>query len=121
MKYLEIQNKLKQKGGSHLGCIRAWIQMFFRNGEQVNWGSEDVLQLGGHALRVIEFENLSTSIATNAIIDNFKTENKICMFCQNKVKYSWIDCEIGKDYNCAIEAKQCQSFHLKNDIFILNL
>lgn len=53
-----------ERGGEFLGVVREWIKCKARNGETVEWGSGDILQLGG--LSVLELEALAARIAASA-------------------------------------------------------
>lgn len=119
MTYLEIRKKLQERGGAYLGHARSWVQRKFVNGENVTWGSQDILH--GNPIRVSDIEEIAVIAATAALEENCKAENRICMFCIAKTKYPWLDCSLGCNYNKAIEIKSCSKFKLKENIFVLNL
>lgn len=54
------ERELVVKSGEHLAAVRTWIQWNARNGEQVTWGSEDVLQ---GEFTVAQLERLAQTIA----------------------------------------------------------
>jgi hypothetical protein len=60
--------KLSHKGGEWLGVAREWIQRRYRNGDSVNFGSDDVLE--GN-IREIEIEWVASEIAAAAINEFF--------------------------------------------------
>lgn len=119
MTYLEIQKKLREKGGAHLGNVRGWIQRKFRNGEHVTWGSNDVLE--GRQVTVRDIEEVAIIAATSALAEDCKPENRICIFCENKSSYPWIEC--SKKLDCIKKNidRQCEEFKLKENTFILTL
>lgn len=51
--------------GDHLAIVRKWIQRKAGNGEQVTWGSGDILSLG--SLSVLEMEILAQRIRDASI------------------------------------------------------
>lgn len=59
---------MSSQGGSHFGCIREWIKCKASNGENVTWGSQDLLQLSG-PMTVKVLEDLACRIAAATLND----------------------------------------------------
>lgn len=67
---------LMHTGGQWLGRVRGWIQVRFRNGETVTWGSQDRLLNAGGQLTVYELEWLAARIAADAINEDREKFNR---------------------------------------------
>lgn len=65
------------KSGGHLGVMREWIKWNARNGDQVQWASNDVVQL--KSLSVNELEILAQEIR-NKVFEETKhlLYHKVC-------------------------------------------
>lgn len=60
------------KGGKHLGAVRDWIKRKARNGEHVNWGSYEYLDLVDITVTAMEF--LAQEIRC-AVLKEFKIKD----------------------------------------------
>lgn len=72
------KNLIEKVGGEWLGRIRSWIQTAAYNGESVDFGSNDMLQIKPKS--VIEMEHLAANIAAQALNEyknNMATDNQI--------------------------------------------
>lgn len=59
---------LRTRGGEHFGAVRNWIQCKAVNGEDVTWGSQDLVKLR-QPLTVSLLEGLACTIASAAVND----------------------------------------------------
>ncbi len=68
LKRVEYSHLMAIRGGSHLGSVREWMKCKARNGENVTWGSQDLLQLR-YPLTVQLLEDLACQVAAAAVND----------------------------------------------------
>ena len=59
--------ELIRRGGAYLAAARGYIQTRFRNGSDVTWGSDDLLE--GAPITVRDIEELAAIVAAAAIND----------------------------------------------------
>ncbi len=67
--YVGLYTNMLNSGGKWLGSARSWIQWHARNGDDVTWGSDNVLKL--KSLCVSDIEAFAASIA-KATLEEFK-------------------------------------------------
>lgn len=59
--------EFKQKGGDWLGKVRSWIRWNCKNGSDVTWGSDDVLNRLGREFTVKDIEEIAAEAAFAAV------------------------------------------------------
>ena len=66
----------KLTSGSHLGAVRNWIKQNATNGEQVDWGSSECLNLQ-QDLTVSRLEHLAQDVR-NAVMSDLRRAMGVC-------------------------------------------